>query len=119
MSLCAQEGEDEGDEGQGLLYDASGMREVGGTKNLQCSSFVQANENGQDRNGGELVEMISLSGQGKDSRDSEVGCFHFLCGQKLKLSSFNVFLLDGGGYPGLKGCFMLLLGRFFPYSTTR
>ena len=74
MSLCAQEGEDEGDEGLGLLYDASGMRKVDGTKNFQCSSFVQANENGQDGNGGELVEMSSLSGQGRDSRESEVEC---------------------------------------------
>ena len=98
MSLCAQEG----DEGQGLLCDDSGMREVvGWHQQIMCSSsFVQGNENGQDGKGGELVEMISLSGQGRDSRESEVGCFHFLCGQKLKLSSFNVFLLDGGGYPG-------------------
>ena len=101
MSLCAQKGDEEGDEGQGLLCDDSGMREVGGWhQQLMCSVyFVQANENGQDGNGGELVEMRNLSGQGRDSRDSEVGSFHLLCKQKSKLLSFNVFLLDGGGYP--------------------
>ena len=102
MSLCVQKGDEEGDEGQGLLCDESGMREVVGWHQqlIWSSSFVQANENGQDGNGGELVEMRNLSGQGRDSRDSEVGRLHLLCEQKLKLSSLNVSLLDGGGYPG-------------------
>ena len=46
-----------------------------------CSSFVQGNENGRD--GGELVEMRNRDDQGRDSRESEVGCFHLFFEQKV------------------------------------
>ena len=81
--MSAQKGDEsedeDGDEGQGLLCDESGMKEVGGWhQKLMFPSIVQANEIGQDGNGGELVEMRNLYGQGRDSRESEVSCFHFL-----------------------------------------
>ena len=49
-----------------------------------CSSFVQAIENGQDGDGGELMEMKNLHDQGRDSKESKVGCFHFSCEQQIK-----------------------------------
>ena len=47
------------------------------------SSLVQGN--GQDD--GELVEMMNLNDQGRDSTESEVGCFQLLCEQQSKLLS--------------------------------
>ena len=53
-------------------------------KKLKCSSFVQAIENGQDGDGGELMEMKNLHDNGRDSSESEVVGFHFSCEQPIK-----------------------------------
>ena len=54
-------------------------------KKQMCSSFVQGNENGRDD--GELMEMMNLNDQGRDSREPEVGCFQLFCEQQSKLPS--------------------------------
>ena len=82
------------------------------TNNAFFLSSLQANENGQDGSGRELVEMRNLSGQGRDSRESEVECISHV-NKDQSSCLWKYFFSVGGGYPGCKGCFMMPLGRFF------
>ena len=86
------EGE-EGDEGEGLLCDESGIREVGGTIYILFLLHVQENMNRQEAEGEELIEMRNIQVRG--SRESEAS-------YKLIKAFFShhVFLSDGGDSPG-------------------
>lgn len=86
------EGE-EGDEGERLLCDESGIREVGGTIYILFLMYVQENMNGQEAEGGELIEMRNIHVLG--SMETEAS-------YKLSKALFSrhVFLLDGRDSPG-------------------
>ena len=86
------EGE-EGDEGERLLCDESGIREVGGTIYILFFLYVQENMNGQEEEDGELIEMRNIH---------VIGSMEAEASYKLSKALFSrhVFLLDGRDSPG-------------------